>query len=78
MSGAIGLFLVFMYLQFFPNQRKDNSLALFSLGVVLILVTIVTGLADVWIIDELMLALSFIFGGQEISKNILQSLQQVE
>ncbi|GHF02355.1 hypothetical protein [Thalassotalea profundi] len=68
LSSVIGAALVFLYLYLFPSQRKDKFLTFFIPGIVLMVVIITTGLSSFWLIDELILMLCFVFGGQEISK----------
>jgi hypothetical protein len=74
LSSAIGAALVFIYLYFFPSQRKDKFITFFIPGVILMVAMITTGLANFWIVDELILMLSFIFGGQQLSNSVEKSL----
>jgi hypothetical protein len=74
LSSGIGAILVFLYLYFFPSQRKDKFITFFIPGVVLMLAIITTGLSSFWLIDELILMLSFIFGGQQLSESVEKSL----
>jgi hypothetical protein len=74
LSSGIGATLVFLYLYFFPSQRKDKFITFFIPGVVLMLAIITTGLSSFWLIDELILMLSFIFGGQQLSESVEKSL----
>jgi len=74
LSSVIGATLVYLYLYLFPSQRKDKFLTFFIPGVVLMVLIITTGLSGFWLIDELILMLCFIFGGQELSKTESKSL----
>jgi Na+/melibiose symporter-like transporter len=74
LSSVIGSTLVFLYLYIFPSQRKDKFLTFFIPGVVLMVLIITTGLSSLWLIDELILMLCFIFGGQELSTPESKSL----
>ena len=74
LSSIVGVALVFLYLYLFPSQRKDKFLTFFIPGVVLMVLIITTGLSSFWLIDELILMLCFIFGGQELSKSESKSL----
>ncbi|GGO71551.1 hypothetical protein GCM10010982_27600 [Bowmanella pacifica] len=67
-SALAGVITVFLYLYAFPSQRKDTFLTFFIPGMVLMASIIVSGLADLWFVDELIFALAFILGGKEISK----------
>lgn len=73
-SSLLGVTLVLLYLFVFPNQRKNKFFTFFIPGMIFMVVLIVTGLAELWLIDELILALAFIFGGQELSKAEVKSL----
>ncbi|WP_371185453.1 hypothetical protein [Thalassotalea maritima] len=73
-SGLLGLALVFLYLYALPSQRKDRFLTFFIPGMMLLVVLIKSGLSNLWLIDELMCLISFICGGQEISKPAEKSL----
>ncbi|GHE85463.1 hypothetical protein GCM10011501_13130 [Thalassotalea profundi] len=70
MSALFGVISVFLYLCVFPSQRKDKFFTFFNPAVVLMVILITIGLSNLWLIDEQMFMLSFIFGGQEISKPI--------
>lgn len=74
LSAFCGVVLAFLYLSLFPSQRKNSFLTFFIPGIALIIVLFLTGFANLWLIDELMFMLAFIFGGQEISKPIKKSL----
>jgi len=74
LSSAIGAILVFLYLYFFPSQRKDKFLTFFIPGVVLMVALIKTDLSSFWFIDELTLMMSFMFSGQQLSEPIENSL----
>lgn len=67
-SSFCGAILVFLYLYLFPSQRKDNFLTFLIPGIALLTLLLSTGVADLWLIDDLMLFLVFVFGGQEVSK----------
>ncbi|MBT3136926.1 hypothetical protein KL866_17840 [Alteromonas sp. ALT199] len=74
LSSVIGAVLAFLYIYLFPSQRKDKFLTFFIPGVILTVLIITTGLSSFWLIDELILMLCFIFGGQELSKAESKSL----
>jgi len=74
LSAISGVALVFLYLYLFPSQRKNSFLTFFIPGIVFTLTLILTGLADFWLIEELIFALGFIFGGQELSNTEEKSL----
>ena len=74
LSAFCGVALAFLYLSLFPSQRKDSFLTFLIPGFALIVILLLTGLANLWLIDELAFALAFILGGQEISKPIEKSL----
>lgn len=74
LSSVIGATLAFLYLYLFPSQRKYKFLTFFIPGVVLEVLIITTGLSNFWLIDELILMLCFIIGGQELSKPESKSL----
>ena len=73
-SALFGVIVVLLYLHVFPSQRKDKFLTFFIPGIVLTIGLLQTGLADLWLIDELMFMLSFMFSGQELSKNTEKSV----
>lgn len=73
-SAFCGIVLVFLYLSLFPSQRKNSFLTFFLPSIALIVLLLLTGLANLWLLDELTFMLAFIFGGQEISKPIEKSL----
>ena len=73
-SSFLGVALVLLYLFVFPSQRKNTFLTFFIPSMVFMVVLIVTGLADFWLVEELILALAFMFGGQELSKAEVKSL----
>ena len=73
-SGSLGLALVFLYLYSFPSQKKGKFLTFFIPGIIFLVVLIKSGLSNFWIIDESMFLMSFIFGGQEVSKPVEKSL----
>ena len=73
-SSFLGVALVFIYLYLFPSQRKNSLLTFFIPGMVLVLTLIFTGVASLWFIDELILSLAFIFGGQCFSEPKAKSL----
>ena len=66
-SSFLGVALVLLYLFIFPSQRKNTFFTFFIPSMVFMVVLIVTGVADFWLIDELILALAFILAGQEFS-----------
>lgn len=68
LSSAIGITLVSLYLYYFPSQKKVKFFSFFIPGMILMLLLIPTGLSQIWLIDELILLLCFIFGGQELIK----------
>lgn len=74
LSAFCGVILAFLYLFLFPSQRKDSFLTFLIPGFALIVVLLLTGLANLWLIDELAFMLAFILGGQEVSKPIEKSL----
>ena len=74
LSASCGVVLAFLYLSLFPSQRRNSFLTFFIPGIALIIVLLLTGLANLWLLDELTFMLAFIFGGQEISKPIEKSL----
>jgi hypothetical protein len=74
LSSSIGATLVFLYLYLFPSQRKDKFITFFIPGVILMIVIITTGLSRFWLVEELILMLSFIFGGQQLSEFSEKSL----
>ena len=74
LSAFCGVVFAFLYLSLFPGQRKNSFLTFFIPGAALLTVLLLTGLADLWLIEEFMFMLAFIFGGQEISKPIEKSL----
>lgn len=69
-SALLGVALVFLYLYIFPSQRNHKFITLLIPGTVLMVILLTTGLSDLWLIDELMVMLIFIFAGLEV-----QSLQ---
>ena len=73
-SSFLGVALVLLYLYLFPSQRKNSFLTFFILGMVSMIALIVSGIADLWLIDELIFSLAFIFGGQELSNTEAKSL----
>jgi len=73
-SSFLGVALVLLYLFIFPSQRKNTFLTFFLPSMAFMVILIVFGVADFWLIDELILALSFIFGGQELSRSEVKSL----
>lgn len=75
LSALLGLALVLIYLQFFPSQRKDNFITFFIPGFILLSLLVLTDFTGEGLIDELMFVLSFIFGGQELSKKFITSLE---
>jgi len=73
-SSFIGVILVLLYLYLFPSQRVNSFLTFFFPGMVFMVTLIVTGSADFWLINELIFALAFMFGGQELSNTEVKSL----
>lgn len=73
-SAFTGVALVFLYLYLFPSQRKNSLLTFFIPGMVFMVTLILSGIADFWLVEELIFSLGFIFGGQELSNTEVKSL----
>ena len=73
-SSFLGVALMLLYLYLFPSQRKNSFLTLFIPGIVSMIALIFSGIADLWLIDELTFSLAFIFGGQKLSNTEAKSL----
>lgn len=66
-SSFLGVMSVLLYLYIFSSQRKNRNLIFYvSMGLMILLAW--TGIADLWIVEEWIFALAFLFGGQELLK----------
>ena len=73
-SSILGVTLLLLYVYLFPGQIKSSFLTLFIPGILLMIALILTGISDLWIIDEIIFSLAFIFGGDELSNSEAKSL----
>ena len=67
-SAFLGLASVFLYLCAFPSQRKEKFLKFLIPGIILFAVSLITGLTNLWLINNTTFLVCFIIGGQELSK----------
>ena len=66
-SSFLGVMSVLLYLYIFTSQRKNRNLIFYvSMGLMILLAW--TGIADLWIVEEWIFVLAFLFGGQELLK----------
>ena len=66
-SSFLGVMSVLLYLYIFSSQRKNRNLIFYvSMGLMILLAW--TGIADLWIVEEWIFVLAFLFGGQELLK----------
>jgi|GEM_PF-7058304 hypothetical protein len=66
-SSFLGVLSVLLYLYIFSSQRKNRNLIFYiSMGLMILLTW--TGIADLWLVEEWIFALAFLFGGQELLK----------
>ncbi len=66
-SSFLGVMSVLLYLYIFSSQRKNRNLIFYvSMGLMILLAW--TGIAALWIVEEWIFALAFLFGGQELLK----------
>jgi hypothetical protein len=75
-SSFLGVTFVLLYLYLFPSQRKNSFLTFFFLGMFSMITLILTGIANIWLVDEFIFSLAFIFGGQEVSSIEVESIEQ--
>ena len=65
-SATVGTVLAFLYLTVFPSQRNSRFFTFVISGAVMLVAVNLSGAVDLWLVNDLMLYIGFIFGGHEL------------